>query len=279
MKYVVYLTNLRKELKKSFTEKNIDTNDVDCILMEVLHKSFTELTKDELLSTPKIDEIMRCVKERQNGKPVTKIVNKAHFYGYEFFVDENVLSPRSETELLVDLALDFIKNHSKVRVLDLCTGSGAIACAIYKKSTELGLQNKITVVASDVSTKALDVAKKNADMLNCNIQFVQSDMFDNITGDFDLIVSNPPYIETEVCKTLEREVKDFDPILALDGGAAGVNFYRIIKLNLNRLKTSGMCVMEIGYNQGESIKELFGEFAPQIKKDYSNNDRIVVIKK
>ena len=111
---------------------------------------------------------MRCVKERQNGKPVTKIFNKAHFYGYEFFVDENVLSPRSETELLVDLSLDFIKNHSKVRVLDLCTGSGAIACAIYKKSTELGLQNKITVVASDVSTKALDVAKKNADMIVAN---------------------------------------------------------------------------------------------------------------
>lgn len=276
MKEVIYLSNLRRDLKNSFAQDNIDANDVDCILMEVLNIDFSHLAKDRLMSSEEVEKIMSCAKERKQGKPVTKIFNKAYFYGYQFFVDNNVLSPRSETELLVDHALEFVRQHPNAKMLDLCTGSGAIACAVCKKSAVLG---DIQIIASDISPKALTVAKRNAKNLNCDITFVQSDMFDNLQGNFDLIVSNPPYIETSTIKSLDKEVKDFDPTIALDGGADGLDFYREIKNNLHRLNNGGMCIMEIGYNQGESIKQLFKEYSPKIVKDYCNNDRIAIIKK
>lgn len=279
MKALVFLKNLRQELKTDFEKRGLDTHDVDYILEEVLHIEFFDLMKDRLLTTDEVNAIMDCVKERRNGKPVTKIFHKAYFYGYEFFVDNNVLSPRSETELLVYEAVQFVKSHDKVRILDLCTGSGAIACAVYKKALEMGKQNDIKIVATDISKDALAVAKRNATALGCSIAFVESDMFANIEGNFDLILSNPPYIETAVCDTLDREVKDYDPMLALDGGADGLDFYRIIKNNLNRLNVGGMCIMEIGYNQGASVSKLFEDFSPEVFKDYSKNDRIVVLKK
>lgn len=272
MKYAVYLSNLRKDLKKSFAEKNIDVNDVDCILMEVLNISFSDLRKDRLLATSEVNTIMKCVEERKQGKPVTKIFHKAYFYGYEFYVDENVLSPRCETELLVDTALEFLIDKPNAKVLDLCTGSGAIACAIYKKS-------KVSIVATDISEQAIEIAKRNAKNLECEIDFVKSDMFKNVSGQFDLILSNPPYIESDTCLNLDREVKDYDPILALDGGEDGLNFYRIIKDNMKYLKTGGKLVMEIGFNQGEAIKKIFKDYNTKVIKDYSNNDRIVVVEK
>ena len=276
MKEVVYLSRLRRDLKRSFAQTNIDVNDVDCILMEVLNLDFTQLAKDRLISCEEERQIMSCVKERKQGKPVTKIFNKAYFYGYQFFVDNNVLSPRSETELLVDYALQFVRQHPQARVIDLCTGSGAIACAICKKSADFG---DLQLFASDISPKALAVAKQNAKNLDCDITFVQSDMFDNLQGNFDLVVSNPPYIETATIQSLDKEVKDYDPTIALDGGVDGLDFYRKIKNNLNRLNFGGMCIMEIGYNQGESVKQIFKEYSPQIVKDYCNNDRILIVRK
>lgn len=186
-------------------------------------------------------------------------------------MDENVLSPRQETELLVDNAIEFLKTR-QAKVLDLCTGSGAIACAI-KKNTNAD------VTATDISDKALEIAQKNAKNLGLDIEFKKSDMFKDITQKFDLIVSNPPYIETDVCKTLDNEVKNFDPMIALDGGVNGLDFYRIIKDNMDFLNPQGQMILEIGYNQGQSVHELFKEYDTKILKDYSNNDRIVVIKK
>lgn len=280
MKYAVYLLNLRKDLIKSFTEKNIDINDVDCILMEVLNISFSDLRKDRLLTTSEVNSIMKCVEKRMQGKPVTKIFHKAYFYGYEFYVDENVLSPRSETEILVEHVLNFIDTlhiEKSLRILDLCTGSGAIACAI-KKECEKKLR-QIDMVATDISENALKVARQNAKVLNCNVNFIKSDMFNNIDGKFDVIISNPPYIESKLCQSLDREVKNYDPILALDGGEDGLDFYRIIQNNLDKLNEKGVLFLEIGYNQATAIEEIFKDYNIKIIKDYLGHDRVVIVKK
>lgn len=265
------LSELRKKIKTILKENNKDVKDADFVLSEVLGIPITSLFVDREVTSYDEQKIMACVDERIKGKPITKIFNKAYFYGLQFFIDENVLSPRPETELVVDTALSYLKIKD-LKVLDLCTGSGAIACAIKKNSNAL-------VSASDISNKALDVAKKNAKSLGLDINFINSDMFDNINDDFDIIVSNPPYIESDVCKTLDEEVLKYDPMLALDGGKDGLNFYRTIKNNLNHLKSNGVLIMEIGHNQGESLKELFKEYKAEVLKDYNNLDRVVIVKK
>lgn len=265
------LSELRLKTKELLKQNGKDIKDADFIISEVLGVSITNLFVDRELTCNQQDTIMNCVQERLQGKPITKIFNKAYFYGMEFVIDENVLSPRPETELIVDTALEYLQDK-ELKVLDLCTGSGAIACAIKKNSNA-------KVYASDVSDKALKVANKNANNLNLSIDFIQSDMFANINDTFDVIVSNPPYIETDVCKTLDEEVLNYDPMLALDGGEDGLDFYRTIKDNLNHLKTNGVLIMEIGYNQGESLKNLFKECNVEILKDYNNLERVVVVKR
>lgn len=266
------LSVFRNQCKQEFEKLNIDKFDVDCIFAEVLNMKTTELHVDIELTYEQIKLINSAVVRRKSGEPVTKIFNKAYFFGQEFYVDNNVLSPRPETEILVEYAIDWLKSsQSNCTVLDLCTGSGAIACSIAKLSN-------VEVYASDISSKALDIAKRNARNLGCDIKFVLSDMFTNISGQFDMIISNPPYIETEVCKTLDVEVKEHDPMLALDGGEDGLDYYRIIASNMHYLKKGGILLMEIGYNQAESIKTIFNNYHVTIVKDYGNNDRIAIVK-
>ena len=266
------LSELRKILKTLLKQNNKDVKDADFILSEVLNISVTNLFIERDVSLEDEQKIMNCISERLKGKPVTKIFNKAYFYGLEFFIDENVLSPRPETELVVDTALSYLKGRDNLKVLDLCTGSGAIACAIKKYSDA-------SVTASDISNKALKVASLNAKNLGLDINFIKSDMFTEIQDTFDIIVSNPPYIESDVCKTLDEEVLKFDPLISLDGGADGLDFYRTIKDNLNQLKPNGVLIMEIGYNQGESLKQIFKEYKTEVLKDYNNLDRVVVVSK
>lgn len=264
------LSDIRSKIKALLKQSGKDEKDADFILSEVLNVSVTSLFIDREISLDIQNKIMELVNRRIKGEPVTKIFNKAYFYGLDFFIDKNVLSPRPETELLVDTALRYIEGKQNTKVLDLCTGSGAIVCAIKKNSNA-------TVTASDISDKALKVAKSNAENLCLDINFVKSDMFSNIVGQFDIIVSNPPYIESEVCNSLDDEVKNFDPMLALDGGNDGLDFYRTIKQNLNHLKSDGVLIMEIGYNQGESVKEIFKDYKTEILKDYNNLDRVVIV--
>lgn len=167
-----------------------------------------------------------------------------------FFVNENVLVPRSDTETLVEEVIKLSKELDKKDILELCTGSGVIAVSL-KKYLE-----KVDVTATDISTKALEVAKKNAKQLleKNNIEFIQSNMFEKIHGKYDIIVSNPPYIETEVMKEYNLE---FEPRLALDGGQDGLEFYKIIiKEGHKYLKENGIIALEIGYDQKEKIIEL-----------------------
>ena len=177
--------------------------------------------------------------------------------------------PRPETEELVEVAIGLTKAGDET--LDLCTGSGAIAITLKLKSGA-------NVTASDISAGALSLAKENADRLGADVKFVESDLFENIDGKFNLIVTNPPYIKTGDIERLQREVKDYEPISALDGGEDGLDFYRRIAVGAkSRLVNGGAVLAEIGYDQGEAVEEIFARegFTVKAFKDLSGNDRIV----
>ena len=229
-----------------------------------------------------------------SGKPIQYITKTQEFMGLNFYVDENVLIPQPDTEILVQATQKFIntvltrkENHKlfddivkkpiKVpKILDLCTGSGAIAISLAKT-----LAN-VKVFASDISKEALMIAKKNALNNKANVNFIESDLFENINDKFDIIVSNPPYIETNVIPTLEKEVRE-EPILALDGGIDGLDFYRkIAKEAVTKLNPEGMLFLEIGYNQKINvIRILKNEKYKIIKtlKDFGENDRVIIASK
>jgi len=267
------LNIVRKVAKNRLNLAGIDERDADYILGYELNIPITEIpfsTQD--LTKKQYKSIIKKINLRCKHKPITKIFGKAFFCGSEFVVNEHVLSPRFDTELLVESALEYIKPND--RVLDLCTGSGCIAVSIAKRVNAY-------VEGADISKKALKVAKINTKKHNVNVDMYQSDMFSKVQGKFNVIVSNPPYIERDVVKTLDREVIEHDPMLALDGGNDGLDFYREIANNIkNHLLVHGVLLLEIGYNQGESVSNLFKDIAKEIEivKDYNNNDRIVIVK-
>ena len=268
------LIELRKELKTEFSQQNIEIVDVDFIAAEVLGVSRTELVLIDEINNEQEQTIREKAKLRLNNVPVEKIFKKAYFYGYEFKVDENVLSPRPESELIVDNALKYINENNYKSVLDVCTGSGCLAISVKKNAD-------VEVTASDVSTKALHIAKQNAKSLDVEINFIRSDMFEKIDGKFDLIISNPPYIDSEEVKTLEKEVVENDPIIALDGGEFGLKYYNIIHENLRKhLNENGMLIMEIGEDQRELITALFNDFnLVDCVQDYAGHDRVLIFKR
>ena len=208
------------------------------------------------------------------GVPIQYITKKQEFMGLDFFVDENVLIPQPDTEILVEEVLKISKLYNKkINILDLCTGSGAIAVSLAKYIKD------VNIIATDISENAIEIAEKNAIKNNVEnkIKFVVSDMFKNIENKFDIIVSNPPYIETKEIEKLSKEVKN-EPIIALDGGNDGIKYYKIIADNYNKfLNIGGYLLLEMGYNQGESVSKLFKN--SEIKKDLSGNDRVILVKK
>jgi release factor glutamine methyltransferase len=240
------------------------------------------LKKEELIlneNTELTEVQVNNIKEKANriceNIPLQYVINKQEFMKINFFVNENVLVPRQDTECLVEEALMLMQNKKELRVLDLCTGSGAVAIslAVYRKDC--------SVLASDISSKALEVAKINANKNNVeNIELIESNMFQNINEKFDIIISNPPYIEKEEIKKLSKEVQK-EPIIALDGGIDGLDFYRIISENAYKyLNPNGVLCMEIGYNQKQKVTELLNKTGKYkniySKKDLGGNDRIIV---
>lgn len=195
--------------------------------------------------------------------------------GLDFYVDKNVLIPQPDTEILVENVIQIAKKIKKenIKILDLCTGSGAIGVSLGKN-----LQNA-KIFASDISIPALEIAKRNSKSNNVQIEFIKSDLFASINDRFDIIVSNPPYIETSVIDGLSKEVKN-EPYIALDGGKDGLDFYRkIINEAQNYLTENGYLALEIGYNQREAVeKMLITKNFKNVysKKDLSSLDRVVV---
>ena len=237
------LFEIRKNLKEKFMSCNIEVQDVDFIIAEVLGVKRTELALIDTIDENQLNEIFAKCNLRLQNIPVDKIFKKAYFYGMEFKVDENVLTPRPESEMLVETALKYIKQNNYKTALDLCTGSGCLAI-----STKLNCDIEMT--ASDISQKALTIAKENAKNLHAEINFIKSNMFEKIEKSFDIIISNPPYIDTDEINDLDEEVKNNDPFIALDGGEMGLEFYNIIHNNLRKhLNDNGVLVMEIGDEQ------------------------------
>ena len=264
------LFELKKELCQAFIKANIDKQEVDILICEALDIRLDDLYKTTSISQKMAQKVKKMAKKRLNGMPIQKIFKRAYFFDYVFYINNNVLCPRPETELLTEEVIKLA--HSDSKILDLCTGSGCIAITVQKKTG-------IKVVASDISKKALYVAKKNAKNLGANVKFVFSNMFENIKQKFDIIVSNPPYIPTKICQTLDREVKDFDPIISLDGGEDGLDFYKIICENAkDYLNKNGKVLLEVGINQAKIVEKMLKNagFYTKIKKDYNNIDRIVI---
>ena len=214
------------------------------------------------------------------GRPSQYIIHKQYFMGLCFYVDENVLIPQPDTEILIEKAIEIAKNENKnIKILDIGTGSGAIAISLAKY-----LEN-VKVTATDISKEALKIAQRNAKESQVEIDFIESDLFENLKNQqFDIIVSNPPYIETNVIPILKKEVQN-EPIIALDGGTDGLKFYREIlnKAHLH-LQEGGYLILEMGYNQGKALLELASKTKWKVKdnqiiQDLSGNDRVIVLQR
>lgn len=249
-------------------------------------KSYLIINSEEEIKHEVEMQYNQLVQELIQGKPLQYITNVAEFMGLKFYVNENVLIPQPDTEILVEEGIKEIKQIRKtkpeqtIRILDLCTGSGAIIIAIAKHF-EMLADNNIQYYAIDISTEAIKIAEKNAIFNEVKINFILSDMFQNIKEagkeKFDMIVSNPPYIETDIIKKLPKEVQA-EPHLALDGGKDGLNFYRIIaKESKQYLKVKGKILTEIGYNQKDTVTNIFQKEYKQIEctKDLENNNRMI----
>lgn len=236
-----------------------------------IERSYYYVHGEEDITQDAQKEYEIAVQKRAEHIPLQYIIGEQEFMGLRFKVNSNVLIPRQDTETLVEQVLKIVKPGMKV--LDLCTGSGCVLISVLKNSPEL------TGMGSDISKTALLVAKENAKLHEVDAEWVRSDLFDNITETFDVIMANPPYIPTGEILSLMPEVRDFEPENALDGGADGLDFYRKIAGQVkDYLNPGGYVYMEIGYDQGEAVSELMrnaGFTEVEVIKDLARNDRVV----
>lgn len=236
-----------------------------------IERSYYYVHGEEDITQDAQKEYEIAVQKRAEHIPLQYIIGEQEFMGLRFKVNSNVLIPRQDTETLVEQVLKIVKPGMKV--LDLCTGSGCVLISVLKNAPEL------TGMGSDISKTALLVAKENAKLHEVDAEWVRSDLFDNITETFDVIMANPPYIPTGEILSLMPEVRDFEPENALDGGADGLDFYRKIDGQVkDYLNPGGYVYMEIGYDQGEAVSELMrnaGFTEVEVIKDLARNDRVV----
>lgn len=236
-----------------------------------IERSYYYVHVEEDITQDAQKEYEIAVQKRAEHIPLQYIIGEQEFMGLRFKVNFNVLIPRQDTETLVEQVLKIVKPGMKV--LDLCTGSGCVLISVLKNAPEL------TGMGSDISKTALLVAKENAKLHEVDAEWVRSDLFDNITETFDVIMANPPYIPTGEILSLMPEVRDFEPENALDGGADGLDFYRKIAGQVkDYLNPGGYVYMEIGYDQGEAVSELMrnaGFTEVEVIKDLARNDRVV----
>ena len=259
-------------------------NDAKLLLFEAFHLDLVHFLMDRLRPLSEQDEQVQeqirtyrsMITKRASRIPLQQILGSQEFMGLEFYVNEHVLIPRQDTETLVELVLQEQQSTEK-KLLDLCTGSGCIAISLAVKG---GYES---VTATDLSEEALKVAERNAKAHQKEIIFRQGDLFTTLpqseAGTFDIITSNPPYIPTAVIATLEPEVREHEPMMALDGTEDGLKFYRqIAKKAGTWLKPGGVIYLEIGYDQGEAVSGLLREAGfdkVRVVKDLPGKDRVV----
>lgn len=226
---------------------------------------------DREVSEAEEEQYRKALEQRAVHVPLQHLLGYQDFMGLRFQVNEHVLIPRQDTEILVEEAMRYL--HDGMRILDLCTGSGCILLSLLHYS------NDCEGTGVDISKEALQVAALNAELLGIKADFLKSDLYEKVTGKFDLLVSNPPYIESAVIPTLMEEVREYDPYIALDGGEDGLDFYRrIIGGAQDYLKRGGQILMEIGSGQAQAVSELLREAGFKeidVCRDFAGLDRVV----
>lgn len=267
------LSKMLAKTKKKFAEKGIDESDAEWIYSIVLDIKRSELASERMVMPSESKKLKEIIAKRLTGRPLWYIIGDTEFYGCKIKVDERALIPRPETEQLAEIAVKSVEDGDKV--LDMCTGSGCLAVSIAKNCAG----KRVAVTAADLSDAAIMLAQENAKLNGVNVNFVQSDMFKQVRGRFNLIVCNPPYIKSGDIPALQKEVREYEPSIALDGGADGLDFYRRLASSVRSyLARDGVLLLECGEGQAEEILKLFEkrDYAMVIK-DLSGTERFLKI--
>lgn len=267
------LSKMLAATKKKFAAKGIDESDAEWIYSLVLDVKRSELDSGRTVTLSESKRINEIAAERLTGRPLWYVIGDTEFYGCKIKVDERALIPRPETEMLAELAVKAVEDGFKV--LDMCTGSGCIAVSVAKNCRG----RRVSVTAADLSDAAIMLAKENAQLNGVNVDFVQSDLFRSVRGRFNIIVCNPPYIKSGDIPGIQKEVREYEPKIALDGGEDGLEFYRrIAKSVRSYLARDGILLLECGEGQTEEILKLFEkrDYAMVIK-DLSGVERFLKI--
>lgn len=274
--------NIEDVLKFSKNElKNVDNPILESYMIAgyVLGKERIDLSLnlEQKVSTEDFNKIKSLIVRRRNNEPIAYILGEKNFYGYDFLVDEGVLVPRFDTEVLVEKTLEILAKSSKKKLfgLEIGIGTGIISLSLLKN------ENRLRMDMIDINMKAIENSKKNAKSLNLTdrVSIFLSDIYQNISNKYDFIISNPPYIEKDDINKLSEQIKNYEPINALDGGEDGLDFYRRILSDTKYLEKDGFYAFEIGYNQAKDVKKLLEKknfHKNKIFKDYNGLDRVVI---
>ncbi|MGN0961264.1 MAG: peptide chain release factor N(5)-glutamine methyltransferase [Christensenellales bacterium] len=269
-----------KEILQNARQQLIENNilsgvDAEFLLAHILNVSRSQLIAIDSITDEQFNHFKELLTRRLKHEPMDSIIGFTDFLGVKIPFNKNVLTPRQETEIMVDnIIRDNIQNQN-IEILDLCSGSGCIGLALSKH-----LDANVTL--ADISQKAIIISRQNATINNIKVNIISSNLFDNIAGKFDIIVSNPPYIPSNDLERLEIEVKDYDPSLALDGGIDGLDFYRaIIAKAPDYLKKDGLIYLEMGIGESLDIYKLLTDSFKDIEifKDYSGIERYIKARK
>ena len=252
--------------------------DTEILMAKALgsNREYIILNNKKILSDNSLDYFKRLIKERARGKPIAYILNKKFFWDYEFYINKNTLIPRPDTEIIIEESLRLTKHKDKINVLDIGVGSGCILLTILKE------RKNSYGTGIDISKESLDISKINAKNLNVEsrVKFYKTDIDKFAKGKYDLVVSNPPYIKSCDLKYLERDVINFEPKLALDGGLEGISEIRkIINKSSELIKKNGKLILEIAFDQKNQVSRLLrnkGFYINKVFKDYAKNDRCIV---
>ena len=275
--------NIESAIKKGqliLRSKKIKTAELDShiLMSKVINKEkpFLIFNSEEKISKKNLNNFNSLINQRGNGKPVAYLIEKKDFWKYEFVVNQDVLIPRPDTEILIEKVLKLTKNKNKLNLLDIGIGSGCILLSILKE------KKNFYGTGVDISNKSLNICKINSHKLGLNsrVKLFKSDIDNFNRGKYDLIISNPPYIKKNTLKCLERDIVNYEPKHALDGGLNGLSEIRkVINKSSELIKKKGFLIIEIGFDQKNNVKKILSEkgfYIKEMVKDLANNDRCII---
>ncbi len=274
------IENILTQAFKELSNSNIKNASLDCevLLSNIINKDreYVILNSKKNLDKKYIDIFNNLIDRRKKSEPIAYLINKKEFWKETFYIDKNVLIPRPDTEHIVEEVLKLTQNNSKSHVLDIGTGSGCILLSILKE------RKNFIGTGIDISKKCIKVSKYNANRLELDnrTRFYISDVDNFLIGKYDIVISNPPYIENLSLKCLDRDIINFEPKLALDGGKDGISeIIKVINKTSALIKKNGIFILEIGYNQKNKAIQMLknkGFYIKKVLKDYGKNDRCII---